>query len=237
METCSIFFPNVQQKRSVSLTQKQKLLLHFEIQLNRFIRFHANNVYNGTENFTQLMDALRNERIRKENLTQLALKLDMPQRLLYHEISNYTPQIKRYFKQFDLENIHIIFFDELKSNFDLEYKKLLKFLGLNYSNPKLNNIIVNHQYGNPKNKNKVNKFPIFRKLVDNPPRFISRLSRIFLNNKNRSKIYRKIIMWNTSFEERKLLSAEDRNYLIELCKNDVNALSELLNKNLSHWLN
>ena len=84
----------------------------------------------GVETLETFEDALAAEERRKKGI-------DIPEhtnwvKLLYYtEIVRYTEQVKRYIDIFGREQVHVIFFDDFKSDIEAVYRNLLEFLEVN----------------------------------------------------------------------------------------------------------
>ena len=140
----------------------------------------------------------------------------------YIELSEYANQIKRYLEIFSRENIYFIDYDDFKNNTSHVVNNVFKFLEVNndfspylskqyntYTTPK--NMIIRYVYS----------FVSFRKI----------LARILPENLKK-KIFS---LFFTSYNKPKL-SDETRDFLKQYFANNVNELSELLNKDFTKWI-
>ncbi|HKK57920.1 MAG TPA: sulfotransferase [Salinivirga sp.] len=140
---------------------------------------------------------------------------------LFIELSLYYEQIKRYMAQFPEEQIKIVLFDEFKKDPLSTVNEICDFLGIDkfsdIENKKHNAALM------PKSKN-------LNRLMVNTG-FKSKVSNI-LGEKAKDKL-RQIFFQDDKIPK---LSRQDRSYLQGLFKEDIQKTSELINRDLSHWL-
>lgn len=140
---------------------------------------------------------------------------------LFIELSLYHDQIKRYMELFPKEQIKIILFDEFKKDPLQTINQICDFLDIeplsSVEDKKHNAALM------PKSKN-------FNRLMVNTG-FKSKVSDI-LNEKAKDKLRR------IFFQDKKIpkLSKEDRAYLQDIFRADIIKTSQLINRDLSHWL-
>lgn len=141
----------------------------------------------------------------------------------YKDVGLYYDQVKAYLENFD--NVKIYLFDDLKSAPETLLESLFTFLGVDKT------FLPN----NLKEKYNVSGVPKYYFLQN------------FLKNKNVTKGILKLIIPNTlrrkivsridkSTLQRIPMNAEDREYLINYYKDDINKLQKLINRDLSDWM-
>lgn len=188
--------------------------------------WHSQLLFWGDESIETFEDALAAEpqRRRGENLPD---RRDHPDGCyLYRDIARYTAQIQRYFQVFDRSQVHIIIFDDFKANPQQVYQGVLEFLGCTDQSFEANFEVVN--------ANKTIRNRGLQKLLRHQPDFIRSLKKLvpsFLRRNMRKTIEE----YNTKSETRKPLSAELRSQLNEEFKQEVQDLSQLLDRDLTHW--
>lgn len=140
----------------------------------------------------------------------------------YVEVSKYTDQIKRYFQVFEKENIHIIDYEDFKTNTSYVVSCIFSFLGLNSDfRPSLEN--RHNVYTAPRNS-------LIRHFYTNIPfrRGVIRLLPRYLRH------YIKRILFTS--DKKPIMLDETKIFLKEHFKNDVKKLSILLNKDFAKWI-
>lgn len=155
--------------------------------------------------------------------------------LTYLEHGFYFKQLQHFIKYFDLENIHIVFYEELMADKKNKCAQIFKFLGVEIDfipdfihknktgsvrSGKLNNIL----FGSNKIKNFVKKYSLYNLL---PLKF-------------KQKLKRKLSEMNTGDAKKSIketLDGETKAYLQEQYKEDVQCLSNLLKKDLTSLWN
>jgi len=142
---------------------------------------------------------------------------------LYVEIGAYYEQVKRYLDVFGSEYVKIIFTEDLKTNTQQVIKSLYEFIGVDPTFNPDTSTTYNEVY-TPKYKNLtwlLNKTGIRPLMKRISPRFIKEA---FIRLFYRSKTAKGDI------------SPEAKQFLLDKLGGDIKQLSDLLNKDLSHWL-
>ncbi|MBO6605391.1 sulfotransferase [Psychroserpens sp.] len=150
--------------------------------------------------------------------------------LFYSEVAKYYEQLQRVYKYFPEDQVRVILFDDFKTSNLVAYKELLEFINVPYDG-KIDFPRVNEA---KKAKNKlINKF------VNRPPKFLKAIARLILKlvNKPRFGILERIDKLNRDKDLRQELSMEMKVKIQNAYTQDVNQLSKLINRDLSHWLN
>ncbi len=91
---------------------------------------HANHVVNGNETIADFAEAWQAVPLRKQGHAISPVLRSPVEALFYTEICRFGTQLQRYLEWFPLEQIHIIFFDDLQHDVANTYKSLLRFLGV-----------------------------------------------------------------------------------------------------------
>jgi hypothetical protein len=137
-------------------------------------------------------------------------------------------QVKAYKKAFS--NVHVLVLDDFVKNNQLELKKIYTFL--NIENSFKNNFEENFNItGQPKIK-LLHKFLVQDDIVKNK---IKPIVSLFFSEEKLRKFARKLRSMNQG--DKLFISELDIQKLNGIYKEDVNALSQLLNLNLTKWLN
>ena len=139
----------------------------------------------------------------------------------YKKVGLYYKQVEAYLNNFSL--VKIYFLEDLINNKDHFIKNTFKFLGVDQNfipKTKVHNIS-----GLPKIK-------IINKLIENPPRALSLLYKLFPEDL-------KISLGNAIHKrnlKKPIMKEETRKYLINYYKDDIVKLQKLINRDLSAWL-
>ncbi|MBZ8179763.1 sulfotransferase domain-containing protein [Oscillatoria salina] len=184
----------------------------------------------GRENIADFGSALAAEKERKQGLRLPKTLYSFPQELLYYrEIAKYTKQCQAYLDCFGKDNIHWIIFDDLLIEPEIVYKKTLKFLR------------VNEEFQVPftqenKAKIRISRSKKIQKLLKNPLSIW--LVRKMMPRPNQGKLFRLIKAWdkiNNKYTTPPAMNKEIRKNLQKEFAPEVERLSELLGRDLTHW--
>ncbi|MFN0275516.1 MAG: sulfotransferase family protein [Chitinophagales bacterium] len=141
---------------------------------------------------------------------------------MYLENGMYYEQVKRYYNLFPLSQIHIIYFEDFKKDAGAEMKKLFSFLGVDPDfeidmSEKLN------EAGMPR-FGKLNYFLTQTGLYKLSKKLIS------------GNLKQKVKNFFYSKENIPKMNEEERQWIVNYYRNDVQELSNLLHRDLAHWL-
>ncbi len=190
--------------------------------------FHSQLLYNGDEYIEDFKTALDAEPDRKRGLHLPKHGLVPTERLFYREVGRYPEQVKRYFDVFSREKVHVIIFDDFKTDIAKVYKETLLFLGVNEDFQPAFRII------NP-NKGVRNKF--LRSLLRNPPQIAISFAKVVMPQPLRQGLIEALTRYNIRYEPRPPIDRELRKRLQAEFASEVERLGELLGRDLSHWSN
>ena len=181
--------------------------------------FHHVKRYNVKENIQDFTEAWKLSEERYFN------QKDMTPASRYQELGLYYNQVKLYLKEFQ-DNLHIIIYDDYKSDFKSEMNKVFDFLEVENIeiDAEKRYMVGGWQWENEKMKS----------LMMNKNRLKSTVKMI-IPFKGLRKLIRKIIQKKNSVEVKKITEKE-RIMLKNFYKIDVKKLSVLLNKNLNFWV-
>ncbi len=141
---------------------------------------------------------------------------------LYIEIGMYYEQVKRYLDNFDQSQIKIYLFDDLK-NTGKFLNDLYEFLDLDKS----------LYFPDPSKRYNKGKAPKYKNLFYYSTQLgIVKLLRGILPNSLKSKA-KKVLFSEQNIPK---MTKEEKEFLKEIFKEDIQNLSKLINRDLSHWL-
>jgi hypothetical protein len=142
--------------------------------------------------------------------------------LRYREIVRFTGQVRRYFEVFGRERVHVILFDDFKADVAATYRELLTFLEVDPSFEADLEVI---------NANQVVRSQKLRKAQ----RLIPTRLKGLVPTGPRKAISGAINRMNIDYQKRKPMDPDLRAQLKAELAGEVEALSELLGRDLTHW--
>jgi hypothetical protein len=186
---------------------------------------HSQAVYVGRETIAEFEAALEAEPGRRSG-TLKTHPLSPREIFYYSEIARYTQQIKRFEKVFGRDKLHIIVFDDLKSDIEGVYAQALRFLGVDDT----------FQADlSPQNKNRRYKNKFLHYLVNNPAPWFKRAIAAVIPQSIWRGAKSRLQKINTSRAPRDPMSPDTRKLLNERYADEVQSLGKYLSRDLSHW--
>jgi len=149
--------------------------------------------------------------------------------LLYRRNARYSGYVRNYFDTFGRENVHVIIHDEFKKDNRGVYRQLLEFLEVDPTFEPQFNVINPHKEVRSRR---------VMSLVRKPPRVLMPAKRAMwtLFPDLSVKLYAKVNSLNAVKKSRPTIDPGLRRQLQEEFRPEVEALSELLGKDLTHWV-
>jgi hypothetical protein len=190
----------------------------------------------GNENLPTFKEALAAENDRREG-RRIGRQTYLAQALAYRATAYFPEQVRRYFDAFGRERVHIIIYDDFSADTAGTYRKTLDFLGVAPNHPDLDFEVVN---GNV-NGNKSVRSPTIRAVLNDP---LVRGTAIALRQwlprgifKTLQKTGDRLHAFNTikDNEQRSPLTPDLQLSLRREFAPEVERLSELLGRDLTHW--
>jgi len=186
---------------------------------------HSQLVYSLDENITDFKTALEAEKDRKQGL-RIPKDANFIEGLFYQEVAKYTLQVKRYLDVFGRENVHIIIFDDFKSDITQVYRNTCQFLSVDPNFQPEFSVI---------NQNKrIYSFKLHN-FLRNPPRAVVSLSRRLVPRSLRHSLVRSLMHTNVCHVPRPPMDLKLRRHLQAEFTPEVKQLSELLGRDLTYW--
>jgi hypothetical protein len=189
---------------------------------------YQQRVYNGNEDIEEFEAALDAEESRKSG----ARMPRHPSNLMgcfYRESVRFTRQVHRYLDIFGRENVHVIIFDDFKSDTAGVYKKCCEFLAVDVDFRPSFPVI---------NPTKRARSIVLRDLLHRPPPSLHWLGRVLMLQPNRHGGYKGWLKrLNTSRRELIPMKPELRRRLQKEFLPEVEELSHLLGRDLTYWYN
>lgn len=185
---------------------------------------HSHRLYINSEDIEDFQEALHAEADRKKGLR-------LPQNpypvtgLFYREVGHYSEQVKRYLDTFGREQVRIILYDDFKDDPAAACGEIFSFLEVAPHPVEISVINASKRIRNKK----------LASFLDPPPAIVRKLGRSLTSAERRQKLFRTFRDLNTQHGPRQPLSASFRQQLQQEFAPDVDRLSELLGRDLSHW--
>jgi len=149
---------------------------------------------------------------------------------IFLDRGKYYKHLKRYFKLFPKENIHIILHDDLKKSPEKVLKKLYKFLNINSN-------YLPPDYSKRINTAKFTRFPIIQSVLSNLMNLLKKTK--LIDNVQKYNFFEKIYVAYAKFNLKKAdypkMKIKTRKKLNCYYKKDIKKLEKLINVNLSDW--
>lgn len=188
---------------------------------------HSFCVYVERENLIDLKDALDSEEDRKRGLRLPdSPNLQDVWRFLYRDRGKYAEQVQRYLDTFGRENVHVIIFDDFISDTAEAYRDTLEFLRVDPGfQPEFQKI----------NTNRRALSRAFQNFLRNPPQPIRSFVKGVTPILWRHRVVDALDRLSSISTTRPPMDPELRRKLQEEFLPDVERLSKLLGRDLTHW--
>lgn len=186
---------------------------------------HSQFLYNGNEDIACFEEAINAEEDRKRGF-RIPPYVHFVESLFYKETAKYTDQVRRYFDVFGRENVHVIIYDDFKSNVAGAYRECLRFLGVTEDfRPEFKAI----------NPNKRVRSNALRNFLQNPPQIVKSFGRLFVSVPLHQKLVKNLTSFNRKYESRPPMDAGLRSKLQAEFAPEVERLSGLLKRDVTQW--
>ena len=210
-----------------------KIIIMLREPVSLMYSLHSMHIANGSnEDILDFKQALEAEEDRKQG-KRIPAKCFRIEELYYREVVRFTEQVKRYFDIFGRKQVHIIIFDDFKSNPANVYQETLQFLGVN---PDFEAQLT------LRNTNRKVHNAALQQLIVNPPSSVLEIGKYFLPIKRSTR--RNLLQKLKQFLRRINTQKASRPSLDkELCKSlqkefapEIERLSALLGYDLTYWI-
>jgi hypothetical protein len=184
----------------------------------------------GNEHLPTFATALSAQEDRRAS-RNLGRRTYLCQGLVYDEVAGYTAQIRRYFEAFGRARVHVVIYDDFAAETDVVLKGVLDFLGVDSTRIGDSFRVVNG--------NKSAKSPLFQAILGDP---LVRGTAIALRSwlprpvfTALQKTESQLLKFNARPEKRPRLDPDLRASLKRQFQPEIERLSELLSRDLTHW--
>jgi hypothetical protein len=221
-------YSSVAIKNIYQFSPNAKIIIMLRNPVEMIYSYHSQAVYDGNEDEKDFETAWELQALRKKgiNIPQLCRE---PKMLQYAALAKFGNQIEKLLAIFPYQQLHVIWYEDFASSTQLVYENVLSFLGV----PSDRRIEFSRI-----NTNKIHKLSWLGKFSEKPPQILVKTA---MNTKQilglkRLGILDGIREVNRKVIDRKPLRDNFRSKLIYEFKDDVEKLSHIFNKDLSHWL-
>jgi hypothetical protein len=202
-----------------------KILVMLRNPIDLLSSHHSQLVYEGFEEIQDFATALAREPIRKAE--------DGPSPVYYRRVRHYRDvaalgtQLAQILEVFPREQVHVVIHDDLIQDTLCEYRKVLSFLGVDPEfAPDLS----------VRNPNKAPRNAALRDFLRNTPDWVTATSRVLLPSRQlRIEVKRALKRANTRVQPRAEVPEQVREQLAQELRPEVERLSALLDRDLTHW--
>jgi hypothetical protein len=203
-----------------------KILIMLRKPVDMMHSMHSQALYTQVEDVSDFESALSLEAERK-NGGMVPRKTTILNFLFYKEFARYSEQVRRYYSVFGRDNVHIILYDDFRKNAGSVYKELLDFLCIDSTfRPKRFAVI---------NANKKRKNAWLSAFLQNPVT-VAVVRLVLPSYKLRQGIAKKIALLTVKNSPRAAINDELRMRLTTELTDEVKQLENLINRDLSQWL-
>jgi hypothetical protein len=190
---------------------------------------HRHFVYNGYEDRKDLKDAW-DFQLNRQQANNIPKHCPDSKLLQYNAILKLGHQVERLYSIFPKKQIKIILFDDFIRHTKDTYKSTLSFLDLEYDD---------RNYFPNINKKRQVRYKALNQFFLNPPIYIKKIWNFFKNIFGNSiiELANKIILMNTTnIINNKNINSEFQFELKKLFRNEINKLSNVIDRNLNLWI-
>ena len=186
--------------------------------------WHGHAVLRGHEDIYDFAAALDAEADRRQG--KRLPKGSPIEKLLYSEVPLYADQLERYLKVFPREQVKVIVYDDFAADNLLTVRETYEFLGVD---PELvPQKTVTNANGLPRSR-------FVQRFVEHQPAAVRRVVKALLPREQRTKLLDAVREANSQRAPRVALDAELEQRLRELFAPQVERVSEMLGRDLTHW--
>lgn len=215
-------------QRAIEFDSRARFIASVRNPVDMLRSYHARLLFSLDEDVEDFSSAWALQEDRKAG-RNLPRRCRDPRMLLYGEVGKLGEQVERLFRIAGRERCRIVVFDDFVDNPRATYEQLLAFLGVEDDG---------RTKFKQKRANAGFKSRWLQQFVMNPPPWLFHLIKIS-NAKTLSRmkgLRKRIKQYNKAPEQRQDLSEEMRATLREYFSADVQKLSGLLDRDLSHWV-
>jgi hypothetical protein len=204
-----------------------RIIIMLRNPVNLIYSLHELHLYAGLEGLVDLEDALdaEKDRIRGVRLPDGAnVREEYPG--IYRESVRFAEQVQRFLDAFGWENVHIIIFDDFTRDTADVYRDTLRFLDVGPDfQPEFRKVLANRRAHSR----------ILHNFLVNPPEVIRSFVKTVVPFPVRLRLAMSLKRLNTNYGPRPPLTPELKMKLQAEFLPEVERISELLGRDLTHW--
>ena len=215
-------------KQALAFDARAKFIASVRNPVDMLRSYHARLLFSLDEDVTDFSHAWQLQESRRAG-NNIPKRCRDPQILQYGDVAMLGKQVEQLFALAGRERCHVVVFDDFIGNPRAVYQQLLEFLGVDDDG---------QSEFKPKRSNAGFRSPWLQQLVMNPPPWAFQLIKMS-NAKSLSRLKglrKRIKKFNKAPETRQELSVEMRATLRSFYAADVEKLSGLLGRDLTHWV-
>jgi hypothetical protein len=190
--------------------------------------FHAEVLFSFIENVEDFEAAWRLQEARQRG-ESIPRGCEAPQFLQYGNVARYSPQIERFFSLVPPSQRHVIIFDDFAADTAQVFLQTQRFLGIEpLAKDSFERVNAAHDH----------RSRLVAKLVLDPPKLLRPIVNGLRQLARRQKggWMDKAKQWMRRPQQRTTLNPKFRRELAEFFAEDVRRLSQLLDRDLTHWV-
>jgi len=209
-----------------------KIIIMLRNPVDMLYSLHGQLLYGNVENLESFEEALHAEEDRKAGHRIPDTNTIMPEALYYSEIVRFAEQVQRFYDAFGEDQVKVILFDDFKRDVETVFRETLEFLEIDPAFQTDLGVVNSHRVV----RNRRIQKTVHRLLEMDWYRmqFLPRVRKFFPASVRRS-VNNAIISTHSDIRKRDPLDAEIKQRLQKRFQPEVDALGELLNRDLSHW--
>lgn len=203
-----------------------KIIIMLRNPLEMIYSLHSQRLYSGTEHLEDFQQAIEAEADRRTGVRPPNYSW-IRRGLFYLEVAKYSEQVKRYLDIFGWDKTKVIIFEDFQKNPREIYREVCEFLTVGTGfEPSFKFV----------NANKRARSKLVRDLLDRqPPAIVQQVGRMILSSGQRRKLYQTLKQLNSDERPRPPMDPDLRRCLQAHFLADVERLSDLLGRDLTHW--
>ncbi len=224
----SVFYmlSEVAAREIAAFQPRAKILIMLRDPIDVIASHHSQIIYEGYETEKDLARALALEESRRA--AHAGRSLTIPEKVLhYRDVVRFADQIERFYAHFPREQVHVVFFDDVRRDVAAAYEGVLRFLGVDPGfRPEFQ----------VRNANKEVRYRAMHRFLRKTPDWFTRMARLFLPSaRSRQRLRTALKRLNTRYTPRSPIPPDLRRRLAAELRPEIARLERLLDRDLSHW--
>jgi len=210
-----------------------KIVISLRNPLEAIPSLHQHCLYYGIEEIEDLGAALAAEPERARG-RRLPRRCAHPWMLLYTHVYRYAEQLRRYFDSFGRDACHVVVYDDFRADPEAAMRALRDFLALPPAGSgEADGVDTARERVNPARRARSRRLSA---LLTDPPPPVRKVVRRLTPRSLRRRVAEGVLAANTAGGARPALDPELRAKLAGELAGEVRRVSELLDRDLGHWL-